>query len=100
MDAYGQKMKDWFETNGVEGLKKMEEGLECGGACKAPLFYVTRSIEVTPEGTCFDQLVKRIGSGARTVGIVGIITALISFCAFCGSFPLCTKFNDEEGEDK
>jgi hypothetical protein len=100
MDEWQQKMKEFFKNNGVEGLKKMEQELECGGACKAPLFYVTRNIEETPEDTCFNQIVKKIGSGARTVGIVGILTALISLCACCGSFPLCTKFNDDEGEDK
>ena len=93
-------LKEFFAKNGVAGLQKMEESLECGGACSAPLFYVTRSFNQQPVDTCFNQVVAKIGSGARTVGIVAIITALISFCAFCGSFPLCTKFNDQEGEDK
>lgn len=93
-------MKQWFAKNGVKGLQQMEKELSCGGACRPPLFYVTRPITENPEATCFDALVGRIGSGARTVGIVGIITALISFCAFCGSFPLCKGYNDDEGEDK
>lgn len=96
----GQKMKEWFKTNGVDGLTKMEKELDCGGACKAPLFYVTRPFYEQPQQTCFRSLAAKFQSGARMVGVVCILTALVSFCAFCGSFPLCTKFNEEEGEGK
>lgn len=94
----GEKMKAWFKENGAEGLAKMEKEMDCSGACKTPLFYVTRPFNEQPELVCTKAFVKKIGSAARTAGIVSIITALVSFCAFCGSFPLCTAFNDEEGE--
>ena len=93
-----QAMKDWFAKNGVVGLQKMEEELSCGGACRAPLFYVTRPITDTPEDTCFNAMFNKLGSGHRTAGIVSLITALISFTAFCGSFPLCKGYDDKEGE--
>jgi hypothetical protein len=93
-------MQEWFKTNGVEGLKKMEEGLDCQGMCSPRLFYVTRPFNEQPTNNCFDSIANKISGGARTVAIVSIITALISFCACCGSIPLCKGFNDEEGEDK
>lgn len=94
----GKKMQEWFKTNGVEGLQKMEDSLKCQGMCSPRLFYVTKPFTDQPENTCFDAIANKISGGARTVGIVSIVTALIAFCACCGSFPLCTKFNDEEGE--
>ena len=91
-------MKEWFKTNGADGLSKLEKEFECAGACQTQLFYITRPFNEQPERICFDALAKKIGGAARTVGTVCIITALVAFCAFCGSFPLCTAFNDEEGE--
>ena len=29
----GQKMKEWFKTNGADGLSKLEKEFECAGAC-------------------------------------------------------------------
>lgn len=91
-------MKAWFQENGVDGLEKMENELDCSGACKTPLFYVTRNFNEQPKQICTVAFMKKLGSAARTAGIVSILTALVAFCAFCGSFPLCTSFNDEEGE--
>lgn len=96
----GAAMKKWFTENGTKGLAEMEKSLNCAGACNKQLFYITRPFYQQPTTICFDALAKKVGSGARTVGVVAIITALVSFCAFCGSFPLCTKFNEEEGEGK
>ena len=73
----------------------MENGFNCAGACKTPLFYVSRNIEDTPEETCYNLILNNMGN-VRTVGIIGILTGLISLCACCGSFPLCSKSDPDD----
>jgi len=55
---------------------------------------------MAPESVCLQAIAKEIEGPMKTVGIVALITALIAFLGFCGSFPLCTKFDTENDEDE
>lgn len=71
----------------------------CASFCQAPLFYITKDFTETPTRGCLDTFVDEVaGSQFRPVAIVAIITSLIALCGCCGSFPLCTKYHDEEEE--
>ena len=91
-----KEMNDWFKLYGADMLSKLENEFDCAGLCSPQLFYVTRPFDKQPKNACFGQIANKIGPRLRTLSIVSILTALVSFCAFCGSFPLCTGFNEEE----
>merc|ERR1719272_532966 len=86
-------------SNGFDVIKQLEDEFVCGGLCKVPLFYVTKDYKMQPTDTCINSISNKLGSGLFTAGVVSIITALISCIACCGSFPLCTKFNDDEKDE-
>jgi len=41
-----------------------------------------------------------IANPISAVGYVSFITGIVSVLAFCGSFPLCSAFNDKEDGPK
>jgi len=55
---------------------------------------------MAPKDICLKAISKEIEGPMKTVGTVALITALIAFLGFCGSFPLCSKFDTENDEDK
>jgi len=94
------KAKKFVEKGGFKSLKYMENQYECAAVCKTPLFYVTRSFTEQPTKSCLSEFVNQVaGNTFRSVAIVSIVTALIALCGCCGSFPLCSKYNDEEDDE-
>lgn len=94
-----QKAKNFVKDNGFDGLAAVEKTLSCSGLCFKPLFYATIDYKTQPAETCALSIKNTIGGAMGTASIILILTAVISFCGFCGSFPLCKSFDKEEGED-
>jgi len=95
------KVKEFVKNGGFKGLSHIEKNYDCAAFCKTPLFYITKPFTEQPTDYCLNAFVDKIAVGAfRPVAIVSLITALVAFCGCCGSFPLCTKFNDEEEHDE
>lgn len=94
-----QNARNFVKENGFDGLAAIETTFSCSGLCFTPLFYATIDYKTQPAATCAQSIKNTIGGAMGTASIILILTAVISFCGFCGSFPLCKAFDKEEGED-
>lgn len=75
-----------------------EKDLKCQGLCKTPLFYSTQPFTDHPKDICFEAIKKTFSGSMKDAGYVAIVSAVIALLGFCGSFPLCSKPNDDEEE--
>jgi len=92
------KFKKWANDGGFKTIAALEKNLKCQGLCVTPMFYVSLDYWNEPATTCLPKIVEVLSGPMKTAGYVALITALIAFVAFCGSFPLCSGYNKDEDE--
>lgn len=97
-DASQQEFEEWAQTNAFDVIKYLEAELSCAGVCRAPLFYVTKVYTDQPDMNCMKGLKKKIEPAIKVAGYVCAVTALVTLIAFCGVFPLCSAYNDEDNK--
>lgn len=78
-------------------VEQLEKDYDCASICQVPLFYATKNLSAgQPTQECLQALIDSVSSSVGVVGVIALITGLVSLVGFIGSFPLCTKYNDEE----
>lgn len=94
------EFKAWVQNEGFKTIAALEKDLKCSGLCATPMFFATANFWEKPEEVCVIAMKKRLTGPLRTAGNVAIVTAIIAFIAFAGSFPLCSKYADDDEEHK
>ena len=87
-----KKINDFFMKGGYDFLKRIESDFECAGLCDVPLFYITKDISKgRPTTECITVSFDKISEGISIIGYIVMVTGLLTFAGFVGSFALCTK---------
>jgi len=99
-NSKNQAFKAWVQGAGFDTVATLEKDLKCSGMCATPMFFATANFWEQPEEVCIVAMKKRLAGPLKTAGTVAVVTAVIAFIAFCGSFPLCSKFTDDDEAHK
>lgn len=104
-DAYkdnnkNAEFKAWVKDAGFSQIEVFEKELKCQGLCMKPLFFATQNFWEEPKDICLLTIRNKFKGPMRTAGYIAVLTAVISFLGFCGSFPLCTKDTEEDEQYK
>ena len=90
----------FIESGGLDFLSEVEKQLECASACEIPMFYAATHIaRGKPSKDCANAIVDKLQDTATPAGIVASITGVLLLSAMCGTFPLCSGYNDPYEED-
>jgi hypothetical protein len=92
-----KKIKEFLEKGGLDFFAETEEKLSCAGACKVPLFYVTRDLSAgKPERDCVNALFDELQGGAQPAGYVCLITGILLLLTTICACPLCTGYKEQD----
>lgn len=77
-------------------MTQVEGAYKCASVCYVPLFYLTLDVsEGRVEEDCATAAVDALASQTG-IGVACVITAVLLFCAWLGSLPLCCGFEKNE----
>lgn len=84
------KITAFMKSEGFDFMKSAEDKFSCGGVCKPPMFFLTKSItEGKPEMDCLSAVLEDIPGKLRLPGLISVLLGLLLICAFIAAFPLC-----------
>lgn len=88
-DEYKQAIEQFAQKGGFDYFAAFEDQYECASICKAPLFYITRSVSQTypPEDDCATAFLETY-SNNYGVAAAALVTAVILCLAGCLAIPI------------
>jgi len=80
-------------------LSNIETKYDCAGVCTTPVFFVTKPVSVRPVRECAKVMIASITDMVGIIAVVAGISAVLNLCGFCGSFSLCSKYEDKDSDN-